>query len=188
MDCSLLGFSVHGILQARTLEWVAISFSNAWKWKVKVKSLSCVRHVATPWTAAYQAPSSMGFSMQQYWSGVPLPSPSYQYVSIECKVVKRCSGLFLLNRYKPTPAQDWTELKGRQVDNIKLGSDQISDDLDRSELPIIHSVFLDEVETCNSPRWFSKSHMKNIICLMLPTLFIWVDWTSVVSWEARKEK
>ena len=48
-----------------------------------------------------------------------------------------------MNRYKPTPAQDWTELKGRQVDNIKLGSDQISDDLDRSELPIIHSVFLD---------------------------------------------
>ena len=75
MDCSLPGFSVHGILQARTLEWVTISFSNAWKWKVKVKSLSCVRHVATPWTAAYQAPSSMGFSMQQYWSGVPLPSP-----------------------------------------------------------------------------------------------------------------
>ena len=42
MDCSLPGFSVHGILQARTLEWVAISFSNASKWKVKVKSLSCV--------------------------------------------------------------------------------------------------------------------------------------------------
>ena len=62
MDCSLLGFSVHGILQARTLEWVAISFSNAWKWKVKVKSLSRVWLLATPWTAAYQAPPSMGFS------------------------------------------------------------------------------------------------------------------------------
>ena len=74
-------------------------------------------------------------------------------VSIDCKVVKRCSELFLMNRYKPTPAQDWTEHKGRQLDNIKLGSDQISDDLDRSELPILHSVFLDEVETCNSPRW-----------------------------------
>ena len=49
------------ILQARTLKWVAISFSNAWKWKVKVKSLSCVRLLATPWTAAYQAPLSMGF-------------------------------------------------------------------------------------------------------------------------------
>ena len=74
-DCSLPGFSVHGILQARTLEWVAISFSNAWKWKVKVKSLSHVRLLATPWTAAYQAPPSMGFSRQEYWSGVPLPSP-----------------------------------------------------------------------------------------------------------------
>ena len=75
-DCSLSGFSVHGILQARTLEWVAISFSNAWKWKVKVKSLSCAQLFATPWTAAYQAPPSMGFSRQGYWSGVPLPSPS----------------------------------------------------------------------------------------------------------------
>ena len=55
---------------------VAISFSTAWKWKVKVKSLSCVRLFATPWTAAYQAPPSMGFSRQEYWSGVPLPSPS----------------------------------------------------------------------------------------------------------------
>ena len=64
-----------GILQARILEWVAISFSNAWKWKVKVKSLSHVRLLATPWTAAYQAPPSMGFSRQEYWSGVPLPSP-----------------------------------------------------------------------------------------------------------------
>ena len=74
-DCSLPGFSVHGILQARTLEWVAISFSNAWKWKVKVKSLSHVWLLATPWTTAHQAPPSMGFSGQQYWSGVPLPSP-----------------------------------------------------------------------------------------------------------------
>ena len=66
---------VPGILQARTLEWVAISFSNARKWKVKVKSFSRVRPSATPWTAAYQASSSMGFSRQEYWSGVPLPSP-----------------------------------------------------------------------------------------------------------------
>ena len=74
---SLPGSSVPGILQARTLEWVAISFSNAWKWNVKVKSLSRVWLLATPWTAAYQAPPSMGFSGQQYWSGVPLPSPYY---------------------------------------------------------------------------------------------------------------
>ena len=72
MDGSPPGFSVHGILQARTLEWVAISFSNAWRWKVKVKLLNRVWLPATPWTAAYQAPPSMGFSRQQYWSGVPL--------------------------------------------------------------------------------------------------------------------
>ena len=75
MDGSPPGSPVPGILQARTLEWVAISFSNAWKWKVKVKLLSHVRLLATPWIAAYQAPLSMGFSRQEYWSGVPLPSP-----------------------------------------------------------------------------------------------------------------
>ena len=75
MDCSLPGFSVHGILQARTLEWVAISFSNAWKWKVKGKSLSHVRLFTAPWTAAHQAPPSTGVSRQEYWSGVPWPSP-----------------------------------------------------------------------------------------------------------------
>ena len=74
IDGSPTGSSVPGILQARTLEWVAISFSNAWKWKVKVKSLSRVRLCATPWTAAYQALPSMGFSRLEYWSGVPLPS------------------------------------------------------------------------------------------------------------------
>ena len=79
IDGSPAGSPVPGILQARTLEWVAISFSNAWKWKVKVKSLSHVWLLATPWTAAYQAPPSMGFSRQEYWSGVSLPSP---YISI----------------------------------------------------------------------------------------------------------
>ena len=71
------GSPVSGILEARTLEWVAISFSNAWKWKVKVKLLSRVRLLATPWTVAHQAPPSMGFSRQEYWSGVPLPSPGH---------------------------------------------------------------------------------------------------------------
>ena len=75
-DSSPPGSSVPGILQSRTLEWVAISFSNACKWKVKVKLLGCVRPSATPWTAAFQAPLSMGFSRQEYWSGVPLPSPN----------------------------------------------------------------------------------------------------------------
>ena len=63
-------------LQERTLEWVAISCSNAWKRKVKVKSPSRVQLFATPWTVAYQAPLSMGFSRQEYWSGLPCPSPT----------------------------------------------------------------------------------------------------------------
>ena len=74
IDGSPPGSPVPGILQARTLEWVAISFSNAWKWKVKVKSLSHTWLLATPWTAARQAPPFMGYSRQEYWSGVPLPS------------------------------------------------------------------------------------------------------------------
>ena len=82
IDSSPPGSPIPGILQARTLEWVAISFSNAWKWKVKVKSLSHVRLLVTPWTSAYQAPPSMGFSRQEYWSGVSLPSlmmyPAYK--------------------------------------------------------------------------------------------------------------
>ena len=75
IDGSPLGSPVPGILQARTLEWVAISFSNAWKWKVKVNLVSRVQPLATPWTAAYQVSPPMGFSRQEYWSGVPLPSP-----------------------------------------------------------------------------------------------------------------
>ena len=75
IDSSPLGSSVPGILQARILEWVAIFFSKAWKWKVKVKLLSCFWLLATPWSAAYQPPASMEFSRKEYWSGVPLPSP-----------------------------------------------------------------------------------------------------------------
>ena len=80
IDGSPPGSPIHGILQARTLEWVAISFSIAWK--VKVKSLSRVRLLATPWTAAYQAPPSMGFSRQEYWSGLSLPSPVTQHYGV----------------------------------------------------------------------------------------------------------
>ena len=83
IDGSPPGSPVPGILQARTLEWVVISFSNAWKGKVKVKSLSRVWLFATPWSAAYQAPPSMGFSRQEYWSGVSLPSPHQFHKSSE---------------------------------------------------------------------------------------------------------
>ena len=95
MDGSTPGSPVPGILQARTLEWVAISFSNAWKWKVKVKSLRRVRLLATQWTAAHQAPPSMGFSRQEYRSGVPLPSPAHSKtrpskIRVHC-ALKECS-------------------------------------------------------------------------------------------------
>ena len=75
IDGSPPGSPVPGILQARTLEWVAISFSSSWKWKVKVKSLNRVWLLATSWTAAYQAPLSMRFSRQEYRNGLLLPSP-----------------------------------------------------------------------------------------------------------------
>ena len=80
IDGSPPGSPVPGILQARTLEWVTISVSNAWKWKVKVKSLSRVRPSVTPWTAAFQAPPSMGFSRQEYWSGVPLTPQLHAWI------------------------------------------------------------------------------------------------------------
>ena len=95
IDGSPPGSPVPGILQAKTLGWVAISFSNAWKWKVKVKSLSCVQLSATPWTAAYQAPPPMGFSRQEYWSGVPLPSPYFELNYFKNDYCKRDTLTFL---------------------------------------------------------------------------------------------
>ena len=93
IDGSPPGSPVPGILQARTLEWVAISFSNAWKWKVKIKSLCCVWLLATAWTAAYQAPLSMGFSRQEYLSGVPFPSP---IMALDSNIDYSISSLVLL--------------------------------------------------------------------------------------------
>ena len=96
IDTSPPGSPVPGILQARALERVAISFSNAWKWKVKGKSLSCVWLFTTPWTAAYQAPPSMGFSRQEYWSGMPLPSPGVERSLKEIMAMRTKVVLFLL--------------------------------------------------------------------------------------------
>ena len=93
IDSSPPGSPVPGILQARTLGWVAISFSNAWKSKVKVKSLSCVLLLETPWTAAYQAPPSMGFSRQEYWSGVPVPSASCFPTNLKLLIILQFSSV-----------------------------------------------------------------------------------------------
>ena len=90
-DGSPPGSPFPGILQARTLEWVAISFSNAWKWKVKVKLLSCVRLLVTPGTAAYQAPPSMGFPRQEYWSKSPVPSPVNCLFSLKSSIAPTSS-------------------------------------------------------------------------------------------------
>ena len=88
IDGSPPGSPVPGILQARTLEQVVMSFSNAWKWKVKVKLLSCVRLLVTPWTAAYQAPPPTGFSRQEYWSGSPLPSLPFHANDCQISLMK----------------------------------------------------------------------------------------------------
>ena len=96
VDGSPPGSPIPGILQARTLEWVAISFSNVGKWKVKVKLLSRVWHFATPWTAAYQAPPSMGFSRQEYWSGVSSPSPTFWLAVAKCKMLVLLNALSLI--------------------------------------------------------------------------------------------
>ena len=109
IDGSPSGSPIPGILQARTLEWVAISFSDAWKWKVNVKSLGHVRLLATPWTAAYQAPPSMGFSRQEYWSGVPLPSPVWilsPYIKTFAVRIHSLHFVFLAKPYW------WTKYKG----------------------------------------------------------------------------
>ena len=104
-DGSPPGSPVPGILQARILEWVAISFSSAWKWKVKVKSLSRVWLSATPWTAAHQAPPSMGFSRQKYWSGVPLPSPQCSFKSLLINLTQL--------QFFSASVQNWKSLGGK---------------------------------------------------------------------------
>ena len=96
IDGSPPGSSVSGILQARIMEWAAISCSNAWKWKVKVKLLSCVRLFMTPWTVAHQAPLSMGFSRQEYWSGLPCPSPHRGAIKIKCNNVLKYYGIWAI--------------------------------------------------------------------------------------------
>ena len=107
IDGSPPGSSVLGILQARTLEWVAISFSNAWNWKVKVKSLSRVRPLATPWTAAYQALPSMGFSRQEYWSGLVL--------QLHWDMINYLRSSFLLHWYSVPSSMNKREIRYKDV-------------------------------------------------------------------------
>ena len=86
IDGSPPGFPIPGILQARTLEWVTISFSNAWKWKVKGKLLSGVWFFTTPWTAAYQAPPPMGFSEPRVLEWVAIAFSCLQPTGGLCRI------------------------------------------------------------------------------------------------------
>ena len=118
-DGSPPGSPVPGILLARTLEWVAISLSNAWKWKVKVKLLSGVWLLATPWTAAYQAPPSMGFSRQEYWSGLPLPSLIKSICM--CKSIQKCLSYAPIDlSQKISDFLFWVRIRTRQPADIAL--------------------------------------------------------------------
>ena len=132
-DGSPLGSPIPGILQARTLEWVAISFSNAWKWKVKVKSLSCVRLLATTWTAAYQAPPPMGFSRKEYWIGVPLPSLPMLVMSC----LKSCMLVFSIMW---TKCPNWVQKRKRnQRSNCQhLLNHRESKEIPEKCLPVFH--------------------------------------------------
>ena len=126
IDGSPPGFPVPGILQARTLEWVAISFSNAGKWKEKVKSLSRVRLLVTPWTAAYQAFPSMGFSRQEYWSGVPLPSPTHKINKVNiCNILcifcnLGCCRKWLMNKGRAMEIKITCNTHGSWTDNTYI--------------------------------------------------------------------
>ena len=130
IDSSPPGSAVPRILQARTLEWVAISFSNAWKWKVKVKSLSRLWLLVTPWTAAHQAPPSMGFSRQEYWSGVPsAPITAWQIKGEKVKVVTD----FLLLGSKITVDGDCSHEIRRQLLLIRKAMTNINSALKSKE-------------------------------------------------------
>ena len=100
IDGSLPSSPIPGILQTRTLEWVAISFSNGWKWKVKVKSFNHALLLATPWTAAYQAPSSMGFSRQEYWSGLPFKNSFFVFQNFYYSKQSNKVVLFIFRKLK----------------------------------------------------------------------------------------
>ena len=119
IDSSPPGSTIPGILQARTLEWFAIFFSNAWKWKVNVKLLSHVWLFMTPRTAAYQAPLSMGFSRQEHWSGLPLPSPGRTDDDAETPILWPPDAKNWLIGKDPDAGKDWRrEGKGMTEDEI----------------------------------------------------------------------
>ena len=163
IDGSPPGSLVPGILQAKTLEWVAVSFSNAWKWKVKVKSLSRVWLLAAPWTAAYQAPPSMGFSRQEYWSGVPLPSPEMTLKHMEICLKSIRIGIQITTIFKHILGllnwQKWNTwqntlfkalqkhmLSSLMVDNTNRTSPFVGNLAISHEIKYVHTILLSSTE------------------------------------------
>ena len=152
LDSSPPGSPVPGILQARTLEWAAISFSSAWKWKVKVKSLSRVQLLATPWTAAYQAPPPMGFSRQEYWNGLPLPSPTDGY-----RPMKRCSALLIVEKSK-SKQQDSTSHLWEWLLSKRQEITSDGEDLEKRELVGIVGGIISWCSHCGEQYEGSSKH------------------------------
>ena len=190
IDGSPPGSAIPGILQARTLEWVAISFSNAWKWNVKVKLLCRVQLFTTPWTAAYQAPLSMGFSRQEYWSGLPLPSPQWTWVWVNSRSWwwtgrPACCGSWGCKELDRTERLNWNELILRKVSLIPRMRSLFISYLGKAQflLPLAIVFVLEYLSSGEKLHLFSL----RLICL-LPhpqLLFLWVQapqipWTSAV--------
>ena len=178
IDGSPPGFPVPGILQARTLECVAISFSNVWKWKVKGKSLSRVRLLATPWIAAYQAPPSMGFSKQEYWSGVPLPSPIQ---------------VILLAIWQLLPYQCfWRPMKWRKPTSQKKKNQHGVDGRNETRLPYRYCALGGHRRTSRAQRilstcWICSLCEHSSSCIPLPMHFS-THYTSINSLLKKRQK
>ena len=144
-DGSPPGSTIPGILQARTLEWVAISFSNAWKWKVKVKSLSCIQCFATPWTAAYQAPSSMGFFQARVpeWAAI-----AFSYV---------------MDHYS---LKEWNVAVGNNIDG--LGGHQAKQNKSEKDKYCMISYFLVQIFVLSQSNWL-MDHFRNYFYFQRPS-------------------
>ena len=145
------GSPILGVLQARTLELVAISFSNAWKWKVKVKSLSRVQLIVTPRTAAYQAPPSTGFSRQEYWSGVPLPSPIKAGLKRKFLALNTCRRKKVSNQW-PQPLPEATRKRKQTKPKVSQKNEIIKillyNTLDYIHYPVINHNRNDYIKEC----------------------------------------
>ena len=149
IDSSPPGSPVPGILQARILEWIVLSFSSAWKWKVKVKSLSRVRLFATPWTVTYQAPLSVGFPRQEYWSGVPLPSLyiyAMDYYSVQKTIICMCVCVYMdIHRVLLSYRKEWSNVFCNNMDGPIITQSEINtpSEVSQTKTNIWHCLYVE---------------------------------------------